>query len=174
MSEIQGGLMRKILIAVCMLSVLIGFSYAQWKPDTKGSGKGIVIYKYEGDADEVLQMLKMNLEAQQITIVDTTNPVAPLEANVKIFPDYDKLNITFVQNFLVTSISTLYKIFTNDPNALVISPMVITVYQIEDDDYTYIVRPKTSMLLDGTKYPQVKKAVEELEKRIDEAIKSML
>ncbi len=166
--------MGKIVVSLYIIFAIVGLSYAQWKPDVKGSGKGIVIYKYEGDADEVVQILKMNLEAQQITIVDTTNPIAPLEANVKIFPDYDKLNITFVQNFLVTSISTLYKIFTNDPNALVISPMVITVYQVEDDDYTYIVRARASMLLDGTKYPQVKKAVEELEKRIDTAIKSML
>lgn len=166
--------MRNISYILILLIVAVGISFAQWKPDTKGSGKGLVIYKYEGDADEVVQLLKMNLEAQQITIVDTTNPVAPLEANVKIFPDYDKLNITFAQNFLVTSISTLYKIFTNDPNALVLSPIVITVYQQEDDDYTYIVRPKVSILLDGTKYPQVKKAVEELESRIDKAIKEML
>ncbi|NPA52832.1 MAG: hypothetical protein GXO22_08045 [Aquificae bacterium] len=166
--------MRKFTVFLYITCLLLGLSYAQWKPDTKSSGKGIIIYKYEGDADEVVQLLKMNLEAQQITIVDTTNPIAPLEANVKIFSDYDKLNITFVQNFLVTSISTLYKIFTGDPNALVISPMVITVYQVEDDDYTYIVRAKVSMLLDGTKYPKVKKAVEELEKRIDTAIKSML
>ncbi len=166
--------MKKFSYILILLISVIGISFAQWKPDTKGSGKGLVIYKYEGDADEVVQLLKMNLEAQQITIVDTTNPVAPLEANVKIFPDYDKLNITFAQNFLVTSISTLYKIFTNDPNALVLSPIVITVYQQEDDDYTYIVRPKVSILLDGTKYPQVKKAVEELEARIDKAIKEML
>ncbi len=166
--------MKRFSLVLLLLVMITGISFAQWKPDVKGSGKGLVIYKYEGDADEVVQLLKMNLEAQQITIVDTTNPVAPLEANVKIFPDYDKLNVTFAQNFLVTSISTLYKIFTNDPNALVLSPIVITVYQREDDDFTYIVRPKVSILLDGTKYPKVKKAVEELESRIDKAIKDML
>ncbi len=166
--------MRNISYIFMLLIVAVGISFAEWKPDVKGSGKGLVIYKYEGDADEVVQLLKMNLEAQQITIVDTTNPVAPLEANVKIFPDYDKLNVTFAQNFLVTSISTLYKIFTNDPSALVLSPIVITVFQREDDDFTYIVRPKVSALLEGTKYPQVKKAVEELESRIDKAIKDML
>ncbi|MDQ7056150.1 MAG: hypothetical protein Q9M89_06675 [Persephonella sp.] len=63
------------------------------------SGKGLVIYKVEMDADEVVQILKANLEAQQITLVDTTNPAAPLSNNVKIFPDFDKLNVTFIQNF---------------------------------------------------------------------------
>ena len=154
--------------------LLISLSSFAWEPSTKGSGKGLVIYKVEMDADEVVQVLKSNLEAYQITLVDTTNPVAPLSNNVKIFPDFDKLGISFVQNFLVTSITTLYKIYTNDPNALVLSPWVITIYQREDDDFTYIVRTKSSILLDGTKYPEAKKAVEELESRIDQAIQDLL
>jgi hypothetical protein len=153
--------------------LISSLSYA-WQPSTEGSGKGFVIYKVEMDATDVLPLLTANLEAQQIILVDTTNPVAPLSNNVKIFPDFDKLKITFVQNFLVTSMTTLYKIFTTDPNALALSPLVITVYQKEGDDYSYIVRTKPSILLDGTKYPEVKKAVEELEQRIDQAIKQLI
>ncbi len=138
------------------------------------SGKGLVVYKVEMDADEVIQLLKANLEAQQITIIDVTNPAAPLSNNSKIFKDFDKLHIDFIQNFLVTSMTTLYKIFTTDPNAMVLSPWVISVYQYEDDDYTYIVRTKSHILLEGTKYKKVKEAVEELENRIDQAIKDML
>jgi len=166
--------MLKKIFYVVALSIAINFLAFAWEPSTEGSGKGIVIYKVEMDADEVVQVLKANLEAYQITLVDTTNPVAPLSNNVKIFPDFDKLNITFIQNFLVTSITTLYKLFTTDPNAVVLSPWVITVYQKEDDDYTYIVRTKSSLLLDGTKYPEAKKAVEELESRIDQAIQDLL
>jgi uncharacterized protein (DUF302 family) len=70
--------------------------------------------------------------------------------------------------------TTLYKIFTNDPNAMVLSPFVITVYQLEGDKYTYIVRTKPSLLLDGTKYPEAKAAVEELENRIDKSIKDLM
>lgn len=164
---------KNLLALAVILLTVIATSFA-WEPSTKGSGKGLVIYKVEMDADEVVQVLKANLEAYQITLVDTTNPVAPLSNNVKIFPDFDKLNITFVQNFLVTSITTLYKIFTTDPNAIVLSPWVITVYQREDDDFTYIVRTKASILLDGTNYPKTKKAVEELENRIDQAIQDLL
>lgn len=164
---------KKLLALAVIVLTVIANSFA-WEPSTKGSGKGLVIYKVEMDADEVVQVLKANLEAYQITLVDTTNPVAPLSNNVKIFPDFDKLNITFIQNFLVTSITTLYKIFTTDPNAIVLSPWVITVYQREDDDFTYIVRTKASILLDGTKYPETKKAVEELESRIDQAIQDLL
>jgi len=163
----------KVLSTFVFVLAVVTCSFA-WQPSTEGSGKGIVIYKVEMDADEVVQVLKANLEAYQITLVDTTNPVAPLSNNVKIFPDFDKLNITFIQNFLVTSITTLYKIFTTDPNAIVLSPWVITVYQKEDDDFTYIVRTKASILLEGTKYPQAKKAVEELESRIDQAIQDLL
>ncbi len=166
-------MLKKLLASFCLL-MLIVFNVYAWEPATEGSGKGLVIYKVEMDADEVVQVLKANLEAYQITLVDTTNPVAPLSNNVKIFPDFDKLNVTFIQNFLVTSITTLYKIFTTDPNAIVLSPWVITVYQREDDDFTYIVRTKASILLDGTKYPETKKAVEELESRIDQAIQDLL
>jgi len=87
--------MKRISYILILLIGFVGVSFAQWKPDTKGSGKGLIIYKYEGDADEVVQLLN-------------------------------------------------------------------------------IVRPKVSTLLEGTKYPQVKKAVEELESRIDRAIKDML
>ncbi|RMD46716.1 MAG: hypothetical protein D6831_01285, partial [Aquificota bacterium] len=133
------------------------------------SGSGLVIYKVEMDADEAIQLLKANLEAQQILIVDVTNPAAPLSNNSKIFKDFDKLHVDTIQNFLVTSMTTLYKIFTKDPNAMVLSPWVISVYQYEDDDYTYIVRTKSHILLNGTKYKEVKKAVEEIENRIDNA-----
>jgi hypothetical protein len=51
---------------------------------------------------------------------------------------------------------------------------VITVYQLEGDKYTYIVRTKPSLLLDGTKYPEAKAAVEELENRIDKSIKDLM
>ncbi|MDQ7056149.1 MAG: hypothetical protein Q9M89_06670 [Persephonella sp.] len=57
---------------------------------------------------------------------------------------------------------------------MVLSPWVITIYQYEDDDYTYIVRTKSSSLLEGTNHPEVKKAVEELESRIDAAIADLL
>ncbi len=165
----------KILKIVMAIMLFISFNvFAEWKPDTKGSGKGIVIYKVEGEATDLIQILKANLEAQQITIVDVTNPSSPLVNNSKIFPDYDKLQVYFIQNFLVTSITTLYTLFTNDPNAMVLSPFIITIYQLEDDDYTYIVRTKPSLLLEGTKYPKVKKAVEQLESRIDEAIQELL
>ncbi len=156
-----------------MALLMITMTAFSWEPSTNSSGKGIVIHKVEGDAPDIILSLKTNLEANQITIVDVTNPSSPLVNNVKIFPDYDKLKISFIQNFLVTSITTLYTIFTNDPNAMVLSPMVITVYQVEDDDYTYVVRTKSSMLLEGTKYPKVKKAVEELESRIDQAIEDI-
>ncbi len=162
----------KFLLAVLLLAS--SYSFAEWKPDTKSSGKGIVIYKVEGEATDLIQILKANLEAQQITIVDVTNPSSPLVNNSKIFPDYDKLQVYFIQNFLVTSITTLYTLFTNDPNTMVLSPFIISIYQLEDDDYTYIVRTKPSLLLEGTKYPKVKKAVEELENRIDEAIQELL
>jgi predicted RecB family endonuclease len=163
--------MKAIFSLVLML--MISVSTLAWEPSINGSGKGIIIHKVEGDAPDIILSLKTNLEANQITIVDVTNPSSPLVNNVKIFPDYDKLKIAFIQNFLVTSITTLYTIFTNDPNAMVLSPLVITVYQVEDDDYTYIVRTKASMLLEGTKYPKVKKAVEELESRIDQAIEDI-
>ncbi len=165
----------KILKVLLVLMFFVSFnSFAEWKPDTKGSGKGIVIYKVEGEATDLIQILKANLEAQQITIVDVTNPSSPLVNNSKIFPDYDKLQVYFIQNFLVTSITTLYTLFTNDPNTMVLSPFIISIYQLEDDDYTYIVRTKPSLLLEGTKYPKVKKAVEQLESRIDEAIQELL
>ncbi|MCX7760169.1 MAG: hypothetical protein N2Z81_03190 [Hydrogenothermaceae bacterium] len=138
------------------------------------SGKGLVIYKVDGDPGDVMIALKGNLEASQIVVVTTTDPAAPLANNIKLFPDYKKLKVDYIQNFLVTSMTTLYKIFTNDPNAMVISPLVITIYQYEGDDKTYIVRTKPSLLLDGTKYPEAKKAVEELEDRIDKAIKQLL
>ena len=166
--------MLRLFSLSAVFALLISIASFAWEPSTKGSGNGIVIYKVEMDADEVVQVLKANLEAYQITLVDTTNPVAPLSNNVKIFPDFDKLGVSFVQNFLVTSITTLYKIFTTDPSAIVLSPWVITVYQREDDDFSYIVRTKASILLDGTKYPEAKKAVEELESRIDSAIQDLL
>ena len=166
--------MLRLFSLSVVFALLISLSSFAWEPSTKGSGNGLVIYKVEMDADEVVQVLKANLEAYQITLVDTTNPVAPLSNNVKIFPDFDKLGISFIQNFLVTSITTLYKLYTTDPNAVVLSPWVISVYQREDDDFTYIVRTKASILLDGTKYPEAKKAVEELESRIDQAIQDML
>ncbi|WP_457625192.1 hypothetical protein [Persephonella sp.] len=164
--------MKKILgILLVALGVIFTAPADQIKSK---SGKGFIIYKVEMDADEVVQILKANLEAQQITLVDTTNPAAPLSNNVKIFPDFDKLGVSFIQNFLVTSITTLYKIYTVDPNAMVLSPWVITVYQYEDDDYSYIVRTKSSMLLEGSVHPEVLKAVKELESRIDAAIADLL
>jgi len=86
--------------------------YASAEVVKSSSGDGLVIYRVEMDADEVIQLLKANLEAQQITLVDTTNPTAPLSNNIKIFPDFDKLNISYIQNFLVTSMTTLYKIYS--------------------------------------------------------------
>ncbi|ACO04791.1 MAG TPA: hypothetical protein DEP48_03440 [Persephonella sp.] len=148
--------------------------YASAEVVKSSSGDGLVIYRVEMDADEVIQLLKANLEAQQITLVDTTNPTAPLSNNIKIFPDFDKLNISYIQNFLVTSMTTLYKIFTVDPNAMVLSPWVISIYQYEDDDYTYIVRTKSSELLKNSKHKQVIEAVKELEGRIDSAIQELL
>ena len=166
--------MKIVKIFSALIFLISSYSFAEWKPDTKGSGKGIVIYKVEGEATDLIQILKANLEAQQITIVDVTNPSSPLVNNSKIFPDYDKLQVYFIQNFLVTSITTLYTLFTNDPNTMVLSPFIITIYQLEDDDYSYIVRTKPSLLLEGTKYPKVKKAIEQLESRIDEAIQELL
>ncbi len=117
---------------------LVVFSLAfAWEPSTEGSGKGIIIYKVEGDPGDVMIALKGNLEANQIVLVSTTDPAAPLANNIKIFPDYKKLKVDYIQNFLVTSMSTLYKIFMNDPNVMVISPLVITIYQLEGDIYLY-------------------------------------
>ncbi|MGC9006676.1 MAG: hypothetical protein ACP5JX_03780 [Sulfurihydrogenibium sp.] len=163
-------MVRSLLLAVLML---VTFSFA-WQPSTEGSGKGLVIYKVDGDPADVMIALKGNLEAAQIILVSTTDPIAPLANNKNLFPDYKKLKVDYMQNFLVTSMTTLYKIVTNDPNAIVISPLVITIYQLEGDDKTYIVRTKPSLLLDGTKYPEAKAAVEELENRIDKAIKSLM
>lgn len=162
-----------IRYVLSLLLVVFSLSFA-WEPSTEGSGNGIVIYKVLGDPGDIMIALKGNLEANQIVLVSTTDPAAPLANNIKIFPDYKKLKVDYIQNFLVTSISTLYKIFTNDPNAMVISPLVITIYQLEGDSYTYIVRTKPSLLLDGTKYPEAKKAVEELESRIEKSIKDLM
>ncbi len=167
--------MRTIKSLLLSFIVCLSFFSISFSEVVKtNSGEGIVVYKVEMDADEVIQLLKANLEAQQILIVDVTNPVAPLSNNSKIFKDFDKLHIDFVQNFLVTSMKTLYSIFTSDPNAIVLSPWVITVYQKEDDDYTYIVRTKSHLLLKGTKYHDVEKAVKELEGRIEQAIQDLL
>ncbi|WP_293444764.1 hypothetical protein [Persephonella sp.] len=160
--------------SITALLLILGMIFVAPAQEKSKSGEGLVIYKVEMDADEVVQVLKANLEAQQITLVDTTNPAAPLSNNVKIFPDFDKLNVSFIQNFLVTSITTLYKIYTVDPNAMVLSPWVITIYQYEDDDYSYIVRTKASQLLKGSTHPEVIKAVKELESRIDAAIADLL
>ncbi|RMA96141.1 hypothetical protein [Hydrogenothermus marinus] len=165
--------MIRLLSLSAIFTLLISLNSFGWQPETGGSGKGLDIFKVEMDADQLVIVLKSNLEAYQITLVDTTNPVAPLSNNVNLFPDFDKLKISFIQNFLVTSITTLYKIYTTDPNAIVLSPWVITIYQREDDDYSYIVVAKGSMLLDGTKFPKVKKAAEELESRIEQAIKDL-
>jgi hypothetical protein len=54
---------------------------------------------------------------------------------------------------------------------MVLSQLVITIYQLEGDKYTYIVRTKPSLLLDGTKCPEVKAVVEEFENRINKSIK---
>lgn len=178
--------MKKILAGLMSVCFIASYSFSMDKPpkepkQTKkeniteaSSGKGIVVYKIDGDPGDVMIALKGNLEAEQIVVVTTTDPAAPLANNIKLFPDYKKLKVDYIQNFLVTSMSTLYKIFTTDPNAMVISPLVITVYQYEGDDKTYIVRTKPSLLLDGTKYPEAKKAVEELENRIDRAIKQLM
>lgn len=178
--------MKKLVAGIiCMcLTAYSSFSMDKPKKEQKqpkkestaetASGKGLVIYKVEGDPGDVMITLKGNLEAEQIIVVTTTDPAAPLANNIKLFPDYKKLKVDYIQNFLVTSMSTLYKIYTNDPNAMVISPLVITIYQYEGDDKTYIVRTKPSLLLDGTKYPEAKKAVEELENRIDKAIKQLM
>lgn len=163
------------IFKIVILAVIFSFSLVfAWQPATEGSGKGLVIYKVEGDPADIMIALKGNLEANQIVLVSTTDPAAPLANNIKLFPDYKKLKIDYIQNFLVTSITTLYKIFTNDPNAMVLSPLVITIYQLEGDDNTYIVRTKPSILLDGTKYPEAKAAIEELESRIDKAIKDLM
>lgn len=163
-------MLRFVLFALMMI---FSISFA-WQPATEGSGKGLVIYKVDGDPADIMIALKGNLEAAQIVLVTTTDPSAPLANNINLFPDFKKLKIGYIQNFLVTSITTLYKIFTNDPNAMVLSPLVITIYQLEGDDKTYIVRTKPSLLLEGTKYPEVKAAVEELENRIDQSIKSLM
>ncbi|ACN99586.1 hypothetical protein [Sulfurihydrogenibium azorense] len=180
--------MLRFLLALLLITT-VSISYAKDKKQTKpqqqstttqsktegsDSGKGLVVYKVDGDPGDVMIALKGNLEAAQIIVVTTTDPVAPLANNVKLFPDYKKLKVDYMQNFLVTSMATLYKIVTNDPNAIALSPFVITIYQYEGDDKTYIVRTRPSLLLDGTKYPQAKEAVEELEKRIDNAIKSLM
>ncbi len=73
---------------------------------------------------------------------------------IKIFPDFDKLNVSYIQNFLVTSMTTIYKIFTADPNAMVLSPWVISIYQYEEDDYTYIVGTRSSEFLKDSKHKQ--------------------
>jgi len=57
---------------------------------------------------------------------------------------------------------------------MVLSPWVISIYQYEDDDYTYIVRTKSSELLKNSKHKQVIEAVKELEGRIDSAIQELL
>jgi uncharacterized protein (DUF302 family) len=158
-----------------MIGVLTALHlYAYGETIKSKSGEGLVIYRVEMDADEVIQLLKASLEAQQIILVDTTNPTAPLSNNIKIFPDFDKLNVSYIQNFLVTSMTTLYKIFTADPNAMVLSPWVISIYQYEEDDYTYIVRTRSSELLKNSKHKQVIEAVKELEGRIDSAIQELL
>ena len=164
--------MKKILFSLLIFTMII-FSIKAEEVN-HSSGEGLVIYKVEMDADEAIQLLKANLEAQQILIIDVTNPAAPLSNNSKIFKDFDKLGVDFIQNFLVTSMTTLYKLFTTDPNAMVLSPWVISVYQYEDDDYTYIVRTKSHILLKGTKHKAVEEAVKELESRIDQAIQDML
>ncbi|WP_457642588.1 hypothetical protein [Persephonella sp.] len=164
---------KKFFTGVIGVFMLLQF-YALGEIIKSKSGDGLIIYKVEMDADEVVQVLKASLEAQQITLVDTTNPTAPLSNNIKIFPDFDKLNVSYIQNFLITSITTLYKIFTVDPNGMVLSPWVVTIYQYEDDDYTYIVRTKSSTLLKNTKHPEVIKAVQEFEKRVDAAIEDLL
>ncbi|MCX7738133.1 MAG: hypothetical protein N2Z80_01765 [Hydrogenothermaceae bacterium] len=138
------------------------------------SGKGVVVYKVDGDPADIMIALKGNLEASQIVVVTATDPTAPLVNNISLFPDCKKLKVDYIQNFLVTSISTLYKVYTTDPNAMALSPLVITVYQYEGDDKTYIVRTRPSLLLDKTKYPDAKKAIEELENRIDKAIKQLM
>lgn len=178
--------MKKLLAGMLSLCFVANISFSMDKPAKEpkqikkeekaelSSGKGIVVYKVEGDPADVMIALKGNLEAEQIVVVTTTDPAAPLANNIKLFPDYKKLKVDYIQNFLVTSMSTLYKIFTTDPNAMVISPLVITVYQYEGDEKTYIVRTKPSLLLDGTKYPEAKKAIEELENRIDKAIKQLM
>jgi len=163
--------MGKFIYSIFLILALSLLAFSQEKHN---SGEGLVIYKIEMDADEAIQLLKANLEAQQILIIDVTNPAAPLSNNSKIFKDFDKLGVDFIQNFLVTSMTTLYKLFTIDPNAMVLSPWVISVYQYEDDDYTYIVRTKSHILLKGTKHKEVEKAVLELEKRIDQAIQDMI
>ncbi len=164
--------MKKILFSLLIFTMIIFSIKAEEVKHS--SGEGLVIYKVEMDADEAIQLLKANLEAQQILIIDVTNPAAPLSNNSKIFKDFDKLGVDFIQNFLVTSMTTLYKLFTTDPNAMVLSPWVISVYQYEDDDYTYIVRTKSHILLKGTKHKVVEEAVKELENRIDQAIQDML
>ncbi len=163
--------MKKIFLS--LFSFIFLFYTAKAEDMKHSSGEGIVVYKVEMDADEAIQLLKANLEAQQILIVNVTDPTAPLSNNSKIFKDYDKLGVDFIQNFLVTSMTTLYNIVTRDPNALVLSPWVITVYQYQDDDYTYIVRTKSHILLNGTKNKKVQEAVKELESRIDAAIKEL-
>jgi len=161
---------KKVLV---LLMFVFSFSFA-WEPATEGSGNGLVIYKIQADATDILPILKANLEAEQIVIVMTTDPSGALGNNVKLFPDYNKFKIGYMQNFLITSMSTLYKIMTNDPNGMVLSPFVITVYQRDGDEYSYIIRTKPSILVDGTKYPEVKKAVEEFEARVDKAIKQLM
>lgn len=170
--------MRKSFMAMLSLFLFINISFCAEKKEENTtesqSGKGVVVYKVEGDPADIMIALKGNLEAEQIIVVTTTDPAAPLANNVKLFPDYKKLKVDYIQNFLVTSMSTLYKIYTADPNGMVISPLVITIYQYENDNKTYIVRTKPSLLLQSSKNPAVIEAVEELENRIDKAIKQLM
>ena len=132
--------MLKSLLAVTLTTALfVSISYAKDKKQTntqqqktsiqtsnKGSdsGNGLVVYKVDGDPGDVMIALKGNLEAAQIIVVTTTDPVAPLANNIKLFPDYKKLKVDYMQNFLVTSMATLYKIVTNDPNAIALLSLI--------------------------------------------------
>jgi hypothetical protein len=74
---------------VILLAVILSFSAVfAWQPSTEGSGNGLVIYKIEGDPADIMIALKGNLEANQIILVTTTDPAAPLANNIKLFPDY--------------------------------------------------------------------------------------
>lgn len=147
--------MKKIVLSLISASLISIPALSSEKPKTPmkeqkkselPSGKGVVVYKVDGDPADIMIALKGNLEASQIVVVTTTDPAAPLANNISLFPDYKKLKVDYIQNFLVTSISTLYKVYTTDPNAMVLSPLVITVYQYEGDDKTYIVRTRPSLL----------------------------
>ncbi|MFN3787747.1 MAG: hypothetical protein ACK4SW_05015, partial [Sulfurihydrogenibium azorense] len=97
--------MLRFLLALLLITT-VSISYAKDKKQTKpqqqstttqsktegsDSGKGLVVYKVDGDPGDVMIALKGNLEAAQIIVVTTTDPVAPLANNVKLFPDYKKL-----------------------------------------------------------------------------------